>query len=380
MARDADANKVVTPLLRRPIVQFLLVASVLGIVATLTPRPWYVKDAAAYEASRPFINRDCADIECFRVLVSWVVDSLPGPSLLRWRTYNVLAEAGAAVAVGRLCLLLGLSAHAAVLATWISALGFGPLYATFDTYTSDPLMFLLGPLITCELLCGRRGRACALATIGIMAKEFAAAPLWIFTIWATLQRRWEVTVRVLLTAMTATLAWLTFHVTLMIFFNYSYGGSASADLMGGGDLAVWLAQTPRRAAIAAVLGEYGALYLLIPVGFVLARRDLRLLAVAAIPAVLALTYVQQPDRALWNFHFIAIPLAVLVLERLPHWAGELFVVCYGFANLRLGAQLRFIPAARFPLALSIVIAVAGIAVILVKGATQTARIAAETSS
>jgi hypothetical protein len=287
----------------------------------------------------------------------------------------VLAEAGAAVAVGRLCVVLGLSARAALLATWLSALGFGPFYATFDTYSSDPLMFLLGPLLTAQVMRGRIGRAGLIASIGVLAKEFAAAPLWICTIWAALQRRWDLAARVLLAAMTATLVWLALHITLMTLFNYSYGGSASADLSGGGYLTLWLRQTPPRTAAAAVFGEYGALYLLIPVGVMLAPRDLRLLALAAVPAVLALVYVQQPDRALWNFHFIAIPLAVLVLARLPAWAAALFVGCYGFGNLRLGAQVQFIPAARFAVGLSIVIAAAAAAITFVGRRAATLRVA-----
>jgi hypothetical protein len=77
--------------------------------------------------------------------------------------------------------------------------------------------------------------------------------------------------------------------------------------------------------------------------------------------------VEQPDRALWNFHFIAIPLAVLVLERLPAWASALFVVSFGLANLRLGAQMSLAPPATVGLGLSTVIALAAIAVAAMGG-------------
>jgi len=43
--------------------------------------------------------------------------------------------------------------------------------------------------------------------------------------------------------------------------------------------------------------------------------------------------------ALWNFHFIVIPIAVLALQELPPWICWLFTFCFGIANLRLGAQL-----------------------------------------
>lgn len=342
-------------------VQFAAVAIVLGAVAAAAPSPPYLTDRPTYEATeRQFIVKDCSDLHCFRVLVPWVLGVLPGPSPVKWKIYAVLANAGAAVAVGRLCLLLGLSSRAALIGTSLSALGFGSLYTLFDCYTSDPLMYLLGPILTAELLTGRRGRAGMLATLGVLAKEFAAAPLWIFALWAFLQRRWDAATRVLLAALTATLVWLTFELVLMMFFNYSYGGSRSADWREGSYLGWWLHLIGPRAAASALFGEYGALYMLMPVGLMVARHDLRLLALSAVPAVLVLAFVQQPDRALWNFHFIAIPLAVLVLERLPAWTGALFVACFGLANLRLGAQLAFVPAARFALALSIAIAAAAI--------------------
>jgi hypothetical protein len=80
---------------------------------------------------------------------------------------------------------------------------------------------------------------------------------------------------------------------------------------------------------------------------------------ASIPVALVFAYVQQPDRALWNFHFVITPLAALVLYRLPAAMAWATVAAFAIANLRIGAQLMFIPAARVALALSIVLAAAG---------------------
>ena len=49
-------------------------------------------------------------------------------------------------------------------------------------------------------------------------------------------------------------------------------------------------------------------------------------------------YVQQPDRALWNFAFVAVPIAVLALAESSNVLCWLFVVCYGVGNLRLGVS------------------------------------------
>ena len=87
---------------------------------------------------------------------------------------------------------------------------------------------------------------------------------------------------------------------------------------------------------------------------------LRAFALASIPVALIFGYVQQPDRALWNFHFVVTPLASLVLHRLPAIAAWATIAFFAIANLRVGAQLMFVPAARGALAASVVIAIVGL--------------------
>jgi hypothetical protein len=347
---------------RRSVATFVLIAALLGVVAAVAPAPWYPTDRDAYErAARQLIIRDCSDLHCFRVLVPWVLGRIPGPARFIWKAYAVLMNAAAAIAIGRLTLLLGLSSRAATIAVWISALGTVPLFTLFDPFTADPLMFLAGPLLTAELIAGRRGRAGWLGAVGVLAKEFAAAPLWIFTLWNVLLRRWSAAWRGFVIAVAVTLVFVTLHLALMTAFNYSYGNSASADLLGGSFLVHWLSLLTPRTAVAVTVGELGALLLLAPAGFVRAGRELRYLALAAIPATVALSYVQQPDRALWNFHFIVVPLAALILQALPDRWCAAFIAAFALANLRIGAQLKFLPPAGFGLAASAVIAAAAIA-------------------
>src|SRR6476661_802389 len=102
----------------RPILQLLCLATLLGLVAAAAPEPSYPTDRGRYEAvARDLIVFDCDDVHCFRVLVPWILGRLPGPSIVKWKAYAVLANAGAAVMVGRLAAALGLSARAATLAT-----------------------------------------------------------------------------------------------------------------------------------------------------------------------------------------------------------------------------------------------------------------------
>ena len=114
-------------------------------------------------------------------------------------------------------------------------------------------------------------------------------------------------------------------------------------------------QMSARGAASAIFNQFGATYLLIPAGWLAAPPRLRELAVAALPVALVLVYVQQPDRALWNFHYLASPLAALVLEPMPVWFTVLFIGAYTLANLKVGAQVAWIPPARYAFAAGLVL-------------------------
>jgi hypothetical protein len=330
----------------------------LGTIAVLSPLPSLITDRGTYErTASDIVVQDCDDLHCFRALVAWTLGVMPGPSIIKWRGYAVICNAAAAVIVLQLCLTLGLSARAAWTASILSAFGFGALYTLFDAYTSDPLMYALGPLMTNELLRGRRVTAAAIGTVGVFAKEFAAAPLFLFAMYEAVERRWPSAIRTLLAANTAFIVWAVFHLTMIIRFNYGYGGTTSNRFLSGGGIGPWLQQQSLRGALSAMFNEFGALYVLVPVGFAWAPRALRRLTLVAAPIALVLCYVQQPDRALWNFHFLVTPLAAVALERAPVALAALTVAAFAAANLRVGAQLMFVPAARFALAASVVFAI-----------------------
>jgi hypothetical protein len=178
-------------------IQFAIVGFVLAVIAAFAPQPSH-SDQDAYEhIAREGVTSDCQDVHCFRILVPLVLGELPGPSRIKWKAYAVLVNAAAAVAVAAWCVGLGFSRREAATASWLTASGFGPLYTLFDCYTSDPLMFLLGPTLSLQLLLRRTAAATALATVGILAKEFAAAPLWISTFWAALEHEGDRTIRLL---------------------------------------------------------------------------------------------------------------------------------------------------------------------------------------
>jgi hypothetical protein len=337
---------------------FALFALCLGAIAFLSPRPDRVTDRDVYEASaRYHLIQDCTDLHCFRLLVPWTLGMLPGSSDLRWKSYAVVCNAAAAVWLFSLCTTLGLTRGAARFASTVTAFGFGSLYTLHDPFTADPLMFALGPLLLDLMLRGRIAVAGTIGSIGVLGKEFAAAPLFIFTAWAAIERRWATAARALVAANAAFIVWVAVQLTLMLRYNYGYGDSTSTQLLSGGLIVHWFAKMSPRGVLSAMFNEFGALYVLAPIGFLLAPASLRRLALVALPAAALFSYVQQPDRALWNFHFLVVPLGAIVLDRAPAWLEWATTGMFAFANLRVGAQLSAVPAARIALGLSVVLAV-----------------------
>jgi len=335
--------------------------ALLGAIAFASPAPDRVTDRGVYEATAAQrIVPDCGDLHCFRVLVPWVLGLVPGASTGTWKTYAVVSNAASGVAVLALAPALGLSARAAWIAAAASIVGFGSLYTLHDPYTSDPLMFAIGPLILAGGLAGRIIGAAVLAAVGVVAKEFAAAPLYLVAAFDVVRRRWSLAVRALAGANVALIVWLVLTLWLMLRFNYSWGATDSANFGGGAGIGPWLARQSARGIASAMFNEFGALWLLMPVGFLCAERDLRLLAVAALPFAAVFCYVQQPDRALWNFHFLATPLAAVVLDRVPVALVVATLAAFAVGNLRVGAQLPIAGLGRAALAASVLLAAADI--------------------
>jgi hypothetical protein len=342
-----------------PATRFAAFAALLGAIATASPAPDRVTDRDVYEATATqIIVPDCGDLHCFRTLVPWVIGRIGGPSTLRWKAYAAICNAAAGVAVFSCALALGLSRRAASMASIASAFGFGSLYTLHDPYTSDPLIYLLGPLITSEALAGRLAAGAAAGAVGVMAKEFAGAPLYIVAGYYAVERRWRDALRALAAANVPFLVWLLFTLTLMLRFNYSYSGSASTDLAGGGNLVGWLSRQSPRGIASAMFIEFGAFWLLTPIGFLLAPPMLRRLFLVSLPVAALFGYVQQPDRAFWNVHYLALPMGVTVLDAAPAALAGATLATFVIANLRVGAQLPFASVGRIALAASMVLAAA----------------------
>jgi hypothetical protein len=327
----------------------LAAIAVVASHARLPDSYWYTA-----MADRPIIE-GCSSIACFRVLVSWAMWLLPGVEL-KWRIYAVGFNALAALAVFDLSLRLQLSRRAAVIAMALSAFGFGSLWTVFEPFNSDPLIFFLSPLLTRWLLDDRYALVFAATTVGVFAKEFAVAPLAVYALAEAWLRRWSQAARAVWLAAGAFVVWLGLQFWLMHWHGYNYAGNSSAKIGSGGYLWFWLTHEPLSTSLMAQFAEFGALYFLMPFGFVKAPPLLKALVVGAIPVACVFCYVQQPDRALWNFHFLTSPLSALMLEGLSTPMAAAFVALFALANLRVGAQVSIAPPARYALAASTIIA------------------------
>jgi hypothetical protein len=339
-----------------------IAALALAVIAWLSPLPDRVTDRGVYERTAALgIVPDCTDLHCFRLLVAWTLGPLPGESEMKWTLYALVANVAATFAVFHLALAFGLTRRGALVAGAFTAFGFGSLFTLHDPFTSDPLMYALSPLVLQALLRDRVALAGLIAAVGVLAKEFVAAPLFIGASVLARNGQWSRAARVLVAANTAFIVWLVLQLTLIIRFNYGYGDNPSTHILSGGYLFYWFEQQSIRGALSALLNEFGVLYLLAPAGLFFAPPLLRQYALASLPVAALFAYVQQPDRALWNFHFIVTPLAALVLERVSAAVAWTIVGTFAFANLRIGAQLPWVPAARFALLISLVAGLVAIA-------------------
>lgn len=342
--------------------RFAVLVGVLAAIAALAapptpgPNPYLA-------ATGNWIVPGCSEIQCFRILVPWVLHLFPVSAALKWKVFAVLCNAAAGFAVFDLSLTLGLTKRVAGYALVLSAFGFGSLYTLFETFTADPLMFWLAPLVTKWLLEDRIAWPALVSCVGVFGKEFVVIAVATVGVWAGCTRRWRLAGTCGAIAGAGFTAWAALQIALIYFSGYSYSGAGTEParkLLSGSYLALWLSRMPPSDAVVAMFNEFGALYLLTPVGWLAAPRALKQLALAALPFAAFLAYVEQPDRALWNFNFLATPLAAIVLADVPAALAGTFVALYATANLRVGAQVPYAPPARFALAASIVVALIAI--------------------
>jgi len=317
-----------------------ILALVLGTVA-FGLAPDYVTDRDTYEqVGRQLIIPDCSNLHCTRVLVAWGIEQLPGDSIVKWKTYAVLGNLLAAWGIFALSRRFGLDLTASRAAAVMSALGPGAQLTALDPHTSDPLIYGVVPWLVLLLLDGRFAVVAACAAAGVWAKEFAVAPLWIFAAYGGLLRRMDTVVKSAAGAALASAVWVALQLWFILGYNYSYGGNSSARILEGGYLLTWIEGIGPMRAIGAMVLHFGPLAWLVAFGYRRVSRELRLLALASLPAALVFAYVQQPDRAIWNFQFVLLPLAAVTFHGTPVWLRITWLAAYAISHLPIDGGWR----------------------------------------
>jgi hypothetical protein len=314
----------------------VLIAGVLAGLAAIAAftSPAYLTDSATYEQiGRELVVPDCSNLHCTRVLVPWVIERLPGSSLFNWKLYAVLGNLLAALGIARLCAQSGAPVSAVRAAAVLSAFGAGSQLTLLDPHTSDPLIYALVPWMVLWLVDGRLLLAGVVAAIGVAAKEFAVAPLWVFAAYGAIARRADMVLRASTAAAFGSAVWLLLQLWFVLRYNYSYGGNPSAQVLEGGYLVRWVSELGVVQAAGSLVLHFGPLAILAILQWKKATLFQRRLAWAALPAALIFAYVQQPDRAIWNFQFVLIPLAASAFVGVPAWMSAVFLAAYAATNL-----------------------------------------------
>ena len=315
-------------------------ALILGTIA-LGLSPEYVTDRDTYEqVGRQLIIPDCSNLHCTRVLVAWVIEQLPGESIVKWKTYAVIGNLLAAWGIFSLSRRFGLDLQASRAAAMMSALGPGARLTALDPHTSDPLIYGAVPWLVRLLIDGRFAAVTACAVVGVGAKEFAVAPLWIFAVFGGLLRRTDIVLKSAAGAALASAAWVGQQLWFILAHNYSYGGNSSARILEGGYLLTWIRWIGPVQAIGAMALHFGPLAWLLTAGFRRSPRELKLLALASAPAALVFAYVQQPDRAIWNFQFVLLPLAAVTFQGAPLWLRATWLTAFAISHLPIDGGWR----------------------------------------
>jgi hypothetical protein len=226
----------------------------------------------------------------------------------------------------------------------------------WQPYQSDPLMFWWAPIVMRWALEDRMAAAGLLAIGRRLRQGIHCRAARHRGHRRCLDGQWRRAFRAAIAGAVAFCVWLGLQAFLRTQFGYTFGTQPVAAILRG-QLSALLAradESSRRAVgdVQRVRTHLGS------VSFRLAGRSasLRRVCIAALPIAALYAYLQQPDRALWNFHFLTSPLAALVLDAMSTPFIAAFLALYALAYLKVGAEVSFVPQARYAYAVGLVLA------------------------
>ena len=129
--------------------------------------------------------------------------------------------------------------------------------------------------------------------------------------------------------------------------GWTLATSPAARFAQGSWLAVWSADKSVWWIAFLLFVPFGFVWVFALLGYRFASSRLRSLALGALVPMLALNYVQNPERALANSFFVVIPLAVAFLSRLPRWVALVAAVANGLVTAKVGLSTEWLPPSRY---------------------------------
>jgi hypothetical protein len=297
-----------------------------------------------YTGRHPFAPNCPNSIYCYRVAVPVLLNAIPGRPEAKWRGYELAANAAAGATLAIAVYELVPLAILPILSSIIVQSSYGFAFTAYDPYTPDPMVFLISAAL---LLCWVRNRPLAaliIATGGVFVKETVALVAMSMAIAAVIDRHRPMRSLWLLQGVVALGVLLGFHFVMDRYFGWHTFHAQAGDLKGGGWLAVWWKNNPdlwRKIYI--LFSPFGFVWLFALVGFRSAAKELRWLALGAVLPMLALVYVQTPERALGNAFFVIVPLAVARLYQSPMLIALIAVVANGLVTAKLGLSSPALP-------------------------------------
>lgn len=313
-----------------------------GAIQGLAPAQPKLTDRNDYDYNgRSPLTAFCPNsIYCYRVLVPMALELIPVDPEQRWRAFQLLSHIATGTIVGMATAPIASPFIASVLLQSSYAFSF----TAYDPYTPDPLVFLISALVLYLWIEDRALTIAAMAAVGVFAKETVAlivsAPAIAVVFWSDRSARW----RWIVPAVVAWSVLLGFHWYMDSRAGWGISRNAAASFGTGSWLAIWWKNNPSLAHKALMFfAPFGWGWVFAALGYRQAPRAFKQLAAGALLPMLALIYVQTPERALGNAFFVVIPLAAVFLARVPATAAWAAAITNALVTARMGLSTDLLP-------------------------------------
>ena len=327
----------------RRLAGIVLFNAVLGAaMQALAPDQPRMTDRNDYEyTGRQPLAANCPNtIYCYRILVPMLLERVPMDPERRWRGLQWLAHTATGSVVAVATAPIGSPLIASILLQTSYAFAF----TAYDPYTADPVVFFISGLILYLWLADRALAVTLVAVFGVFAKEtvalVASAPALAVLLWSDRRARW----RWLLPAAVAWPLLLGFHWYMDTYEGWGISKNPAASFGTGSWLAIWWKMNPSLAKKALMLfAPFGFAWAFALAGYRHASKPFQQLAAASLPPMLALVFVQTPERALGNAFFVVIPLAAAFLAQVSPTVAWAAAITSGLVTARIGLSSELLP-------------------------------------